>query len=113
MDSGKRPRKKYRNSDCFADTKLSYMFPPDCFSKEQATDRAVEHMITKREGSFALLTDRPLTEEKVLELYRARNQVDSAFRNLKHGMDRRPARCTNGKDIKGRILISFLALFYI
>ena len=113
MDPGKRPRKKYRNSNCFVDTKLSYQFPLDCFTKEQAIDHAVERMVTGREGSFVLLTNRPLTAEKVIELYRARNRAEGAFRDLKHGMDRRPAGCTNEKAIKGRILISFLALFCI
>ena len=70
-------------------------------------------MVTGREGLFVLLTNRPLTAEKVIELYRARNQVESAFRDLKHGIDWRPARCTNEMAIKGRILISFLALFCI
>ena len=46
MDSGRKPRKKYRNSDCFVDTRLSYMFPLDCFSKERAIDHAVERMVT-------------------------------------------------------------------
>ena len=31
--------------------------------------------------------------------------------DLKHGIDRRPARCTKEGSIRGRILISFLALF--
>ena len=79
IDIGKKPRKKYRNSNCFVDTKLSYMFPLDCFSKEEAIDHAVARMITGREGLFVLLTNRPLTAEKVIELYRARNQVESAF----------------------------------
>ena len=113
IDIGKKPRKKYRNSNCFVDTKLSYMFPLNCFSREEAIDYAVERMITGREGLFVLLTNRPLTAEKVIELYRARNQVESAFRDLKHGIDWRPARCTNEMAIKGRILISFLALFCI
>lgn len=70
-------------------------------------------MVTGREGLFVLLTNRPLTAGKVIELYRARNQVEGAFRDLKHGIDWRPARCTNEKAVKGRILISFLALFCI
>ena len=113
IDSGKKPRKKYRNSNCFVDTRLSYMFPLNCFTKEEAIDHAVERMVTGREGLFVLLTNRPLTAEKTIELYRARNQVEGAFRDLKHGIDWRPARCTNEMAIKGRILISFLALFCI
>ena len=113
IDSGKKPRKKYRNSNCFVDTKLSYQFPLDNRTKEEAIDEAVNRMITGREGLFVLLTNRPLTAEKTIELYRARNHVEGAFRDLKHGIDWRPARCTNKMAIKGRILISFLALFCI
>lgn len=90
IDSGKKPRKKYRNSNCFVDTRLSYMFPLNCFTKEEAIDHAVERMVTGREGLFVLLTNRPLTAEKTIELYRARNQVEGAFRDLKHGIDWRP-----------------------
>ncbi|WII09725.1 hypothetical protein O8W32_02560 [Methanomassiliicoccales archaeon LGM-DZ1] len=48
-----------------------------------------------------------------MELYRARNRIEDALRDLKYGIDRRPARCTNEAVMKGRILISFLALFCI
>jgi len=113
IDSGKKPRKKYRNSNCFVDTRLSYMFPLDCMSKEEAIDHAVDRMVTGREGLFVLLTNRPLTAERMMELYRSRNQIEEAFRDLKHGIDWRPARCTSEAAIKGRILISFLALFCI
>ena len=113
IDTGKKPRKKYRNSNCFVDTKLSYQFPLNDRTKEEAIDEAVRRMITGREGLFVLLTNRPLTAEKAIELYRARNRVESAFRDLKHGIDWRPARCTKEMAIKGRILISFLALFCI
>lgn len=58
-----------------------------------------------------LVTNRPLTAEEVLRYYRDRNAVETAFSDLKHGIDWRPARCTKEESIKGRILISFLALF--
>ena len=38
-------------------------------------------------------------------------QVETAFRDLKHGIDWRPARFTSPDAIRGRVLISFLALF--
>ena len=49
-----------------------------------------------------LLMNRLSTAEKVIGPYRAGNRVENAFRDLKHGMDRRPAGCTNGKAVKGR-----------
>ena len=36
---------------------------------------------------------------------------NSRFRDLKHGIDWRPANCSKPSAVKGRILVSFLALF--
>lgn len=111
LEKGRKPRKKYRISNCFVDTRLSYHFPLKFSSESEAIEHAVNHMICGREGLFVLLTNRPLTAEQTLDLYRSRNAVETAFRDLKHGIDWRPARCTSAKAIRGRILISFLALF--
>jgi transposase len=111
IDSGKRPRKKYRNSNCFVDTRLSYLFPLGGQESEEAIERAVNGMMTGREGLFVLVSNRPLTASEILGLYRSRNDIETMFRDLKHGIDWRPARCTSEDAIRGRILISFLALF--
>lgn len=111
IDSGKRQRKKYRNSNCFVDTNLLYGFPLEGRTKEEAIDMAVKRMVTGKEGLFVLTTNRSLTASSVLEIYRSRNAAEAAFRDLKHGIDWRPARCTSEHAIRGRILVSFLALF--
>ena len=107
----KKPRKKYRNSNCFVDTHLSYQFPLDLYSREEAIEEAIRRMTTGREGLFVLISNRQLTASEILRYYRDRNAVETAFRDLKHGIDWRPARCTSEYSIKGRILLSFLALF--
>jgi len=111
LEKGKKPRKKYRISNCFVDTRLSYRFPLQFSSKEEAVEHAVRNMVGGREGLFVLLTNRPFSAMHTLELYRSRNAVETAFRDLKHGIDWRPARCTSANAIRGRILVSFLALF--
>jgi len=111
LNTGKKPRKKHRNSNCFVDTRLSYQFPLIGRTREEAIDEAVRRMVTGREGLFVLITNRPLTAGETLKYYRDRNAVETAFRDLKHGIDWRPARCTKEESIRGRILISFLALF--
>lgn len=111
VEKGKKPRKKYRISNCFVDTRLQYHFPLDFESEEEAVEHAVRNMIGGREGLFVLLTNRPFSARRTLELYRSRNAVETAFRDLKHGIDWRPARCTSANAIRGRILVSFLALF--
>ena len=49
--------------------------------------------------------------EDFTQRYRNRNDIETMFRDLKHGIDWRPARCTSEDAIRGRILIAFLALF--
>ncbi len=58
-----------------------------------------------------MLTNKESSASETLELYRSRNAVEAAFLDLKHGIYWRPARCTSIDAIKGRILVSFLALF--
>jgi len=111
LEKGKRPRKKHRNSNCFVDTRLSHRFPLDVMTREEAIAHAAKEMATGREGMFVLLTSRPLSAQGALGLYRSRNAAESAFRDLKHGIDWRPARCTSIDAVRGRVLVSFLALF--
>ena len=111
LEYGKKPRKKYRNGNCFVNTHLSYQFPLKGIDRDSAIDLAVRNMVTGREGLFTLMSNRPFSASKVLELYRSRNSVETAFRDLKHGIDWRPANCSKPSAVKGRILVSFLALF--
>jgi transposase len=111
IGKNKPPRKKHRNSNRFVDTKLHYLFPLGGIGKEEAIERAFKQRITGREGLFVLVSNRPLTASEILKIYRSRNDVETAFKDLKHGIDWRPARCTSEYAIRGRILISFLSLF--
>ena len=111
LEYGKKPRKKYRNGNCFVNTHLSYQFPLKGIDRGSAIDIAVKNMVTGREGLSTLMSNRPFSPSKVLELYRSRNSIETAFRDLKHGIDWRPANCSKPSAIKGRVLVSFLALF--
>lgn len=87
LDKGKKPRKKYRVSNVFIDMHLSYRFPLAFASREEAIDHAVRTMTSGREGIFVLLTNRPLTVLEALTTYRSRNSVETAFQDLKHGIN--------------------------
>jgi transposase len=97
----------------FLDTGLSYRPGFEGMSREEAVEAALEGSATGKEGLFAIVTNRPLTAPEALSTYRSRNAVEGAFRDLKHGIDWRPARCTSEDAIRGRVLISFLALFSV
>ena len=72
---------------------------------------AVDRMMAGREGLFVLLSNRPLTARDILDRYRDGNGIETMFRDVKHGIDRRPAGCTSEDAMGGRIPISFPALF--
>ena len=55
------------------------------------------------------MSNRPMTASEMLYKCRSRNDIEDAYRNLKHGIDLRPLRCTDEDSIKGRVLIAFLA----
>jgi len=111
MAKNRRPKKKYQNSNCFVDTRLSYKFSLDTMAHGDAVEHAMKQTISG--GIFVLLTNHPLTVSETLGICCSRNIVESAFGNLKHGIYWRPAGCTPLDAIRGRVLVSFLALFCI
>ena len=111
IDKDKSPRKKHRNSNWFVDTKRYYRFPLGGVTKEEAIEHTFNQKMTGREGLLVLFSNRPLTASEILEIYRSSNEIEGSFRDLKHGIDWRPARCTSEDAIRGRILIAFLSLF--
>ena len=94
------------------DTKLSYLFPPEGRSREEALKEAVERKIKGRQGFF-VLTSSDMSALKMLKTYRSRNDIETAYGDIKHGIDIRPLRCKNPSSIKGRVLIAFLAYLII
>lgn len=109
-----KPRKKYRNANWFVDVKQSYVFNLETMNdRKAAVEAAVQTRITGHEGYFILTCSRDIDPCEALRIYRSRNHIEDAYRDLKTGIDLRPLRCRSRDGIKGRILISFLALFVI
>ena len=109
VEKGK-PRKKYRNSNYFLETKVGYQFPLDLEDRQSSIERAVKERITGREGYFILMCSKVMLPGDMLKAYRSRNVIEDAFRDLKHGIDVRPIRCRDDDSVKGRVLIAYLAL---
>lgn len=109
LEGKKKPRKKHRNGNMFVDTKLSYLFQLKGMTREESIEEAVRRRISGREGYFVLMSSRPMAASEMLHKYRSRNDIEEAYRDLKHGIDLRPLRCKDEASIKGRVLIAFLA----
>ena len=113
LAEGKKPRKKHRHKNMFVKTTLSHSFPLDVFDRREAIEEAVKRMRTGREGFFMPVSSKDMMPWEALTLYRSRNDVEANMKDLKHGIDWRPARSTNPEAVKGRILIAFLSLFIV
>lgn len=109
LEGRRKLRKKYRNGNYFVSTKLSYLFQLEGSTREEAIEEAVRHRITGREGYFILMSSKRISAGEMLKIYKSRNDVECAYRDLKHGIDIRPTRNRRENAIKGRVMISFLA----
>lgn len=110
--AGKQPPEKFRCKNVFVGTKLSYVFEKivERLPEDKAVMWALRHLINGREGKFTLASNRDMAPAEALEIYRSRNDAETAFKTLKNYIDWRPARCTNDDAVKGRIMISYLVL---
>ena len=105
----KRPRQKYRNSNHFLQTHLSYTFPLTGLSREQAIERALQLSITGKEGFFALVSNKDFSLHEALQYYREKDSVEKLFNSMKNELRIRPTRCWTDEAVNGSILIVFLA----
>jgi transposase len=109
----KQPRQKYRNSNHFLQTHLSYTFPLTGLSREEAITRALQLSITGKEGFFALISNKDFSLHEALQYYREKDGVEKLFNSIKNELHIRPTRCWTQEAIDGSILIVFLAQLVI
>ena len=109
----KRPRQKYRNSNHFLQTHLSYTFPLTGLSREEAIDRALQLSIAGKEGFFALVSNKDFSLHEALQYYREKDSVEKLFNSIKNELHIRPTRCWTQEAIDGSILVVFLAQLVI
>jgi transposase len=105
----RRPRQKYRNSNHFLQTHLSYTFPLTGLTREQAIERALQLSITDKEGFFALVSNKDFSLHEALQYYREKDGVEKLFNSIKNELHIRPTRCWTQEAIYGSIMIVFLA----
>ena len=68
IETGKKPRKKYQNSNHFLFTHISYTFPLQGVSREEAIDHALQQSITGKEGFFALVSNKDFSVHEISHL---------------------------------------------
>ena len=105
----KTPRKKYRSSNHFLQTHLSYTFPLNGLTRQQAIERALQLSITGKEGFFSLVSNKDFSLHEALQYYREKDSVEKLFNSIKNELHVRPTRCWTQEAIDGSILVVFLA----
>jgi transposase len=113
IQAKKQPRQKYRNSNHFLQTHLSYTFPLTGLTREEAIARALQLSITGKEGFFALISNKDFSLHEALQYYREKDSVEKLFNSIKNELHIRPTRCWTPEAINGSILIVFLAQLVI
>jgi transposase len=113
IQSKKKPRKKYRNSNHFLSTHISYTFPLTGISRKQAIEEALKRSITGKEGFFALVSNKNFSVHEALIYYREKDCVEKLIHSMKNEIDIRPTRVWTPEEIYGSILIAFLAQLVI
>jgi transposase len=113
IQAKKQPRQKYRNSNHFLQTHLSYTFPITGLTREEAIARALQLSITGKEGFFALVSNKDFSLHEALQFYREKDCVEKLFNSIKNELHIRPTRCWTQEAIDGSVLIVFLAQLVI
>ena len=113
IQSKKKPRKKYQNSNHFLLTHLSFTFPLTGLSRKEAIDNAFKQSITGKEGFFELVSIKNFSLHEALNFYREKDSVEKLINSIKNEIHLRPTRVWTPEEINGSILIAFLAQLVI
>lgn len=113
IQSKKKPRKKYRNSNHFLFTHISYTFPLTGLSRQEAINHALQQSITGKEGFFSLISNKDFSLHEALMFYREKDSLEKMFHSMKNEIHLRPTRVWKQEEIYGSILIVFLAQLVI
>ena len=94
---------------------IDYSFRTKLFelSDEEAIQLLKSSIINGREGFFCLKSNKNLTLEKALEIYREKDSIEKIFDSLKNEIQIKPLRVWSENSIYGAILLGFIAQLFI
>jgi len=70
-------------------------------------------LINGREGFFCLKSNRDLTLEEALKIYRKKDSIEKIFHSLKNEIQIKPLRVWSDDSIYGAIILGFIAQLFI
>jgi transposase len=113
IDKNKKLPKKYRINNPLVDCEYSYQTKLTSMSENEAKMILEKASITGREGFFVLVSNKDLTLEEALTIYRKKDSIEKIFNSLKNEIDITPLRVWSDDSMNGALLIGFIAQLII
>ena len=105
--------KKFRVNNELIEIDYSFRTKLEELSDEEAIELLKSSIINGREGFFCLKSNKDLTLEKALEIYREKDSIEKIFDSLKNEIQIKPLRVWSDNSIYGAILLGFIAQLFI
>jgi transposase len=105
--------KKFRVNNELIEIDYSFRTKLEELSDEEAIELLKNSIINGREGFFCLKSNKNLTLEEALEIYREKDSIEKIFDSLKNEIQIKPLRVWSDNSIYGAILLGFIAQLFI
>ncbi|RPJ64518.1 MAG: IS1634 family transposase [Alphaproteobacteria bacterium] len=105
--------KKFRINNELIEIDYSFRTKLEELSDEEAIELLKSSIINGREGFFCLKSNKNLTLEKALEIYREKDSIEKIFNSLKNELQIKPLRVWSDNSIYGAVLLGFIAQLFI
>jgi transposase len=105
--------KKFRINNELIEIDYSFRTKLEELSDEEAIELLKSSIINGREGFFCLKSNKNLTLEEALEIYREKYSIEKIFDSLKNEIQIKPLRVWSEYSIYGAILLGFIAQLFI
>jgi len=113
IESNRGLPKRYRINNPLIDCEYSYQTRLSELSEKDAREILRKAAITGREGFFCLVSNKDLTLDEALSIYRQKDSIEKIFNSLKNEIDITPLRVWSEHSIYGALIIGFIAQLII
>ena len=113
ITKNKKLPKKFRINNELIEIDYSFRTKLEKLSDEEAIELLKSSIINGREGFFCLKSNKDLTLENALEIYREKDSIEKIFDSLKNEIQIKPLRVWSEDSMYGAILLGFIAQLFI
>ena len=113
IENNRKLPRKYRINNPLVKCEYSYQTKLATLSESEAKNILKKASITGREGFFCLVSNKDLTLQEALAIYRQKDSIEKIFNSLKNEIEIKPLRCWSDMSIYSALIVGFLAQLFI